>query len=255
VTSKLLQAPGRVVAGLAPALLLLTVAPAGATTFSVDPTQIHLSSRSTSQLLSLRNESDKPIRFQLSIFAWSQNTRGEMELAPTTDIIFFPSLLTLQPRELRRVRVGVATDFAATEKTYRLFVEELPPLDPSAETGVAVLTKMGIPVFLRPARTEARAELSALSLDDSTFAFDVRNAGNVHFVPETIRVRGRAASGEIVLDRQVSGWYILAGGTRRFELPLPKPECQRVTALAVEVAVAKSRLSAELQTPPAACVP
>jgi fimbrial chaperone protein len=237
---------------------LLTLAASGpgeANTFSVDPTQIYLTARSTSQLLTLRNESDQPIRFQLSLFAWSQNERGQMELAPTTDIIFFPSLLTLQPRELRRVRVGVGTDFAASEKTYRLFVEELPALEASPENGVAVLMKMGIPIFLRPARMEARAEIAGLSMHESTFTFDLRNSGNVHFVPEAIRVRGRSASGEIVLDRQVEAWYVLAGGTRRFEVSLPRPDCTRVMALAVEVAVAKSRLAAELQTSPAACAP
>ena len=58
-----------------------------------------------------------------------------------------------------------------------------------------------------------------------------------------------------MLDQQMSGWYVLAGDTRHYELMLPRPECTRVTSLEIEVAVAKSTLSAQLQTPPTACSP
>ena len=139
---------------------------AGASTFTVDPTQVFLTAKASSRMLTLRNQSDHPLRFQLTVFGWSQNERGEMDLVPTQDIVFFPTLLTLAPDEERKVRIGVATEFGATEKTYRIFVEELPPLVQPEEGGVTVLTKMGIPIFLRPARAEARADIGALALND-----------------------------------------------------------------------------------------
>ena len=39
---------------------------AGTSTFSVNPVQIHLSAKSPSTLLSVRNDSDHELRFQLS---------------------------------------------------------------------------------------------------------------------------------------------------------------------------------------------
>src|SRR4029453_2560001 len=112
------------------ALIAMCIAPgamgsAFASSFSVNPTQIYLTSKSKSAILTLRNESDETLRFQLTVFAWDQSAQGEMKLQPTSDIVFFPTLLTLGPKESRNVRVGAATPFDAVEKTYRIFVEEL----------------------------------------------------------------------------------------------------------------------------------
>jgi fimbrial chaperone protein len=82
---------------------------ASAATFTVDPTQIFLSGRTGSVLLTLRNDSNETLQFQLSVFAWNQSASGEMLLEPTEDIVFFPTLLTLKPKDSRRVRVASAT--------------------------------------------------------------------------------------------------------------------------------------------------
>jgi fimbrial chaperone protein len=59
-------------------------------------------------------------RISVSVFAWGQGPSGEMQLEPTDDIVFFPTLLTLKPKETRRVRVGSATTQDVREKTYRM---------------------------------------------------------------------------------------------------------------------------------------
>ena len=105
---------------------LLVGASASAATFSVNPTQIYLSGRTTSALLTLRNDSTETLRFQLSAFAWNQSATGEILLEPTQDVVFFPALLTLKQGEERRIRVGSTVSPGAIEKTYRIFVEELP---------------------------------------------------------------------------------------------------------------------------------
>jgi fimbrial chaperone protein len=223
-----------------------------ASSFAVNPTQIFLTSKSTSAILTLRNESDESVRFQLTVFAWDQSARGEMELKPTSDIVFFPALLTLAPRESRNVRVGAATPFEAVEKSYRIFVEELPPQAPQpGQSAVRVLTKMGVPIFVQPTRTQAQAGLRDLMVKDGVFTFNVRNTGNVHFVPETVRVHGMNHVGEVVLEKQLDGWYILAGGVRAYEVRLPAPDCSALTALSIDVRIAGSALKVRLETPPA----
>src|SRR4051812_12812932 len=73
---------------------ILVLAPrAQAAAFNVKPTQINLSAKVKSSMLGIRNESAETLRFQLSVFTWAQSAKGEMELAPTTDIVFFPALL------------------------------------------------------------------------------------------------------------------------------------------------------------------
>jgi fimbrial chaperone protein len=224
---------------------------ATAATFTVDPTQIFLSGRAGSVLLTLRNESTESLRFQLSVFAWSQDASGQMQLEPTEDIVFFPSLLTLKPGETRRVRVGSATTPAAREKTYRIFVEELPPVERVTD-GVRVLTKMGIPIFVRPAKEVATASLHDLRQQDGTLRFTLTNSGTVHVVPQSIKVRGLAGS-STAFEQDVNGWYVLAGGRRDFDTAFPKNACAQVTSIEVDVQFGSGMLHERLQTPNGAC--
>ena len=225
---------------------------ASAATFTVDPTQIFLSGRTGSVLLTLRNESNETLQFQLSVFAWTQSASGQMELEPTEDIVFFPTLLTLKPKETRRVRVASATPQDVREKTYRIFVEELPPVDKESGGGVRVLTKMGIPIFLRPAKEVATATLNDLRQQDGTLRFTLTNAGTVHVVPQSIKVRGLAGS-NAAFDRELDGWYVLAGGRREFDMAFPKNACAQVTSIVVDIQFATGKLQERLQTPNGVC--
>ena len=224
---------------------------ANAATFTVEPTQIAFSNRTNSVLLTLRNESTDTLRFELSVFKWGQSPSGEMQLEPTEDIVFFPALLTLAPGESRRVRVGNATEFDTREKSYRIFVEELPPLERQAN-GVRVLTKMGIPIFLKPAKELASANLNNLGQKSGKLFFTVHNEGTVHFVPKEIRVRGFAGSTTAV-DNRLEGWYILAGGRREFDMAFPETECARITSVMVDVQFGSESLQERLQTPNGVC--
>lgn len=224
---------------------------ASAATFTVDPTQIFLSGRTGSVLLTLRNESTETLQFELSVFAWTQSPTGQMQLEPTEDIVFFPTLLTLKPMETRRVRVGSATSQDVREKTYRIFVEELPPVNPVGN-GIRVLTKMGIPIFVRPAKQVATATLTDLRQQDGALRFTLSNAGTVHVVPQSIKVRGLAGS-NAAFDRELEGWYVLAGGRREFDMTFPKDACAQVTAIVVDVQFASGKLQERLQTPNGAC--
>jgi fimbrial chaperone protein len=89
---------------------------------------------------------------------------------------------------------------------------------------------------------------------DGVLTFNVRNTGNVHFVPETVRVYGMNRAGEVMLDTQLDGWYILAGGVRAYEVKLPAPDCSALTALSIDVRIAGSELKERLETP-SVCAP
>jgi fimbrial chaperone protein len=236
------------------AMLVLGSGPRGpqawAATFTVDPTQIFLLNRTGSVLLTLHNESTETLNFQLSVFAWSQSNSGEMQLQPTQDIVFYPPLLTLKPSETRRVRVGTATNFEVREKTYRLFVEELPPSD--APKGVRVLTKMGIPVFMRPAKEVATASLTDVRQQDGMLKFTLANVGTVHVVPRSVKIRGLAGSTP-AFEKELDSWYVLAGGHRDFEMALPKSGCAQVTSIAVDVQFESGQVQEQLLTPSGAC--
>ncbi len=237
--------------GAALGLALGQAGPARASSFSVNPTQVVLSGTTRSALVSIKNEGDEPVRFQLSMTVWGQSDTGEMRLQPTSDIIFFPALLTLGKGEERKVRVGLATALSSgpVEKSYRMFVEELPPATRKPGSGVAMLTKMGIPIFVQPARLTATAGLRQLELKAGLFGFRLENIGNVHFVPDSVRLRGLGADGRALFEQDLKCWYVLAGGVRTFSVPLTQPQCRDVRALAVEVKLGNTVLKEQLETP------
>ena len=244
-------------------LLLLTSvlstlpAPVAAATYTVNPTRVYLSARTTSALMTLKNESGTPLRMQLRAQRWDQSRSGEMQLAPTDDLIVFPTLLTLAPGEERKVRVATTATFGQVERSYRLYVEELPSTAAETPDGasVRILTRMGIPVFLQPARPTATAVLRGLGMSDGALAFELANSGNTHYIPESIVVRGFTAAGQPVGEWPLSGWYVLAGGVREFSLKVERPACDKVRSLLVEVTIGQTRLKGPLTTPGGACAP
>ena len=239
---------------IAAGFVLGQATPVRAASFSVKPTQVFLSASSRSTVVTLRNDSDKPLRFQLSVMAWNQAPSGQMQLAATEDIVFFPALLTLGKGEERKVRVGATTTFGTTEKTYRLFVEELPALEQDGTPGaVTMLTRMGIPIFLQPAKPTARATLRELAVRNGAITFALYNEGTVHFLPQTIRVRGLGESGALALDHEESGWYVLAGGYRTYEVEIPSADCARIRTITVDILVSGTTIADRLRTPAGAC--
>jgi fimbrial chaperone protein len=205
--------------------------------FTVNTIRLVFSSKTRSAILTLRNQSPEALCFQLNGFAWDQSTKGEMQLAPTEDIIFFPKLLTLAPDESRNIRVGPTTPFTAIEKAYRVFVEELPPLErlEDGPTGVLVLTKMGIPIFLQPTKVVQQGHIGSMTVRQGKLSFQVKNTGNVHLMEQQVRGKALSQAGDNLLDQQKAGWYVLVGSLRTHELELPKDACAKIRTLAIEV--------------------
>lgn len=231
-------------------------ADAAAGGIDVHPVQIHLSETKTGAVLTIGNEAGAILRVQLSASAWDQDAAGEMVLAPTTDIIFFPSFLELDPGTSRKVRIGTTASFAATEKTYRLFVEELSPPETELSSGEAnvlpMRTRIGLPIFLVPRDAVVKGEL-ALSFARGTLLAEVRNRGRVHFVPTEIRVRGLAKTGEVRFERSFEGWYVLAGGRRTFQAQVPAAECRKVAVLVLQARVGEEVLVRRIEADRDAC--
>lgn len=226
-----------------------------AANFSVNPVQVHLSAKVSSALLTLRNDSTEIIRFQLSGFSWDQTPGEPIALAPTSDIIFFPQLLTLGPKEERKIRIGTATGFGLAEKTYRLFVEELPPLEKpgEAKAGVAMLTRLGIPVFMAAAKPLSQLEIGDFGMHNGTLGFLVRNTGNTHFMTGKIVVRSLDKSGEVILQQSPPGWYVLAGRWRQYRVEIPAADCARIATSVVEVTSGTETVTARLAATPTGC--
>jgi len=176
-----------------------------------------------------------------------------MQLAPTADLVFFPSLLELAPGETRRVRVTTTRQVASAEQSYRLFADELPSLSTQPGGAIRVLTRFGIPVFLAPdAPTPAPA--LTLSIKAGHLAVSLENRGNAHFVAQSVRLVGRAADGSNALQQDLPAWYVLAGGKRDYDLPLTADVCAKLSQVSANANTDHGSARADYQVPSTACV-
>jgi fimbrial chaperone protein len=202
----------------------------------LNPIRIELSQRESKSILALTNGAKEPVRVEVKVFAWDESASGEMKLEPTKDVLAFPTLLTIAPGETRNVRVGAATKFAEVEKSYRLFVEELPRAQRADQPAqVQVLSRIGIPVFLSPPKKRRQLAVEGLAAGGGAARFALVSRGNVHARPERIVLVARDGAGATVLEKPIDAWYVLPGGRREYAVELPRDRCRDVRALAVEV--------------------
>ena len=242
------------VAPLVIVALLLAPHAAAASNFSVSPTEVNLSASATSALVTLRNSSTVPLRFEVTLVSWSEDEHGKMVLNPSPDVTFFPKLVELAGGGSRNIRIGInAATARDVEQSFRLFIEELPNQSAPVANAVALRTKIGIPVFVRPAKPSRTAVLEGVSVENGKVLARVRNTGNLHVSVDTISVKGTGGAGVATFTKEGPGWYVLPGATRVFEVPMTATECRSTTSVAVEVFGHNTSLKGAGQVSPAAC--
>ena len=239
---------------LALAALLLAPPAAHASNFTVTPTEVNLSSSATSGLVTLRNGSKTALRFEITLFKWSEDEKGKMTLEPSADVTFFPKLVELAAGASRNIRVGINAGVARdVEQSFRIFIEELPDQSAPAANTVAIRTKVGIPVFVRPTKP-ARSARDRKRFGRGRQGDDAREATPATCTSTSITLPSRArASSASTFSKEGQGWYVLPGATRIFEVPMTAAECKSTTAVNVEVFGHNTSLKGASQVSPAAC--
>lgn len=200
-------------------MLALLLTQALVTQVAVNPVQLELTPQATSGLLALTNGGKSAMRFQVSAKAWSQAPDGEMLVEDTKDITFYPAIFELPAGSTKRIRVGAVVPIVRGERTYRVFVEQLPSFD-GTQVGIQVLTKMSIPVWLGEKPVPAQPVITDATIKNGALAFSVRNQGEQHFRIKEIRISGRDAGGASAFAKREAGWYVLGAGTRDYTVAL-----------------------------------
>jgi fimbrial chaperone protein len=242
--------------GISAALILsmLVPAPARGGELEVSPILVELEAGRRTSLLSVRNGSQGRMRYQIRAFSWAQDLDGKMQLDPTSDVVVFPPLLELAPGEARKIRIGTSAVPGPQERSYRVFIEEMPFAEtPGAGPQVRVLTRVGIPLFVSPQRVDSRGEVAILSVGGGRMSFTVRNTGTVRLRPTAIEVSGIGPDGENTFTTPVDPWYVLARGERHYEAELPKESCGRTREVRALVRVDPAPFVATVMLPDGAC--
>jgi fimbrial chaperone protein len=234
--------------------------PADAAQFDVTPVEAILSVHNRSQLLTIQNNSSETMRLQLSAFGWRDGANGEPVLSPTDEIIFFPELFSLSPGESRKIRVGSFVPAEQTEKTYRLYISQLKPLEtPVAHvtsTGpqIRVLLNIGIPIYIEPVAPSFQGEVDKLAMSNGVLSFELKNLGNLHFTARKMVVQGLGSDGHTIFSRTANGTRILKGDVREYQLPpIATTECTAARSIEIQIDTEQGQLKKSLPVTADAC--
>jgi len=236
-------------------VLSFAAAPAPAAEWHVTPIRLDLGRAARSGVVTVANDGPGKLHVQVKAFEWTQDADGKDRYEETADLVFFPRILTFEKQEERIIRAGIRLPAAAKEKTYRLFIEEIPEPRKTEGASVALAVRFGVPVFVAPLKPEPSGAVDNVILEKGRVQAAVRNTGNVHFVIRSVTVTGRDEAGRGVFAKEIAGWYLLAGASRVYATDIPPEVCRLVRKVEVEVKTDRMALSGAAPAGPAACPP
>jgi len=216
--------------------------------FHVNPVSLLLPAGASSTMLSVENDGDDAVRFQVSVFTWDQTSTDEQVLVPTDIVIAFPTLFSVEPHKSRILRVGLKRPPGPNEETYRLIVEQLDDVRKSkgAPGTMRVLTRLNLPLFTEVAKPKIAAALDNARLEHGKLSWDTHNTGNVHFIGRSVSLLGHDASGGIIFHKEQKAWYVLRNHVHHNEVEIPNDLCRKASS--IEVVLNADKLAAGVST-------
>jgi fimbrial chaperone protein len=219
----------------------------------VTPIRIDLGKDAKSGAVTVINETDERLQLQMKAFEWTQDGDGKDRYEETDDILFFPRIMIFEKKGEKILRAGLKGPPSAKEKTYRLFLEEIPEPKKPEGAQVAIAIRFGVPIFVRPLKEEIRGEVGPVTMSSGTLRIPVRNAGNAHFMIRSILIKGKGGNREEIFSRELSGWYLLAGASRLYTTEVPQETCGSLSSVDVEVRTEKLPFHGQLVADPSMC--
>ncbi len=206
------------------ACLLVTFMVKAGLTLKVTPIPIVITGGGTSTMVELRNDGAELVRLQASTFDWSQTTSGADTLTPSSELLVFPSMLALKPGEARKVRVGTRGGYGAQEKSFRVIFAEIPSNVSAPGEGqvVKVVTQVSVPIFVRPKGAVPVLKVVGFESTKDRVRFQIQNSGGAYARVDKINVKFLGPGGNTIATTDVTGWYVLPGRSRPFEVELGK---------------------------------
>jgi fimbrial chaperone protein len=191
---------------------------------------------------SVINGGNEKLNVQISAKEWSQDAEGKDVYEETKDLVFFPKIMTVEPNEQRAIRIGVKAPAALQEKTFRLFVEEIPSpkkdsdMKPAGKitAGLTIAFRFSTPIFVKPVQPKETGIIETIGMSAGSVRATIKNSGNVHFKVLTVTFSGKAIDGKELLSKEVAGWYVLHGKSRPFEVVVPQEFCESLATIKVE---------------------
>jgi fimbrial chaperone protein len=216
---------------LACSLCAIVPATSIAALFSISPIRLDLDRRNKTDSITVSNdEPEKKIEMQAKLVEWTQDAKGNDVYVESNDLVYFPRIFAIDKQDQRVVRVGLKVPAAATEKSYRLFIEELPPRAEPGKKGAQVLfvLRFGIPIFVRPDKELLAGTIEGIEAAPTAATIIVKNTGNQNFQIQSLSVKSGA-----VYEKNIVGGYVLAGATKHITAKFPPDTCRKLVKLQI----------------------
>jgi fimbrial chaperone protein len=203
--------------------------------FKVSPMKLEFDKNRKTDVLTLKNVGDDELRLQVEAMQWSQDANGKDAYSETSDIFFYPQILVIKAKESKVIRAGIKMPPTEEEKTYRLFVTEIPKRGKDAGVKISIAIRFGVPMFVKPLEAKPVGEITDMVFAGGELGVSVKNSGNVHFMIEKISISAKGSSENEVFSEELSGWYLLRGVSRLYKASIPTEACNDVETLDVAV--------------------
>lgn len=203
--------------------------------FKVVPIKVYFENDQKVQTLTLRNDSESDVTLQFEAVEWVQDATGKDVYEPTKSLFIFPGIATVKAGGEKQVKLGYqGPPASAKERTYRMYMTELPVQKPGEAT-LQMAMRLGVPVFVVPKKGKPQIEIERAMMANDGVDVQIVNPGNRHVYVRTLEVTGLDNSDHEVFLQETSGWYVLPGVHRMFSVPLPKDACVEARKLRVVV--------------------
>lgn len=225
--------------------------------FSVSPLIIEFDGKVKSALISIEAQGPENVNLQMRAVEWTQDADGKDVYTDTSDLIYLPKLMTVKGNKSRALRVGSArSTIVDKEKSYRLFIEEIPAPKKDAEgTKVNISFRFALPVYIKPVKEHYDLKIEKAEIAGKGVVVLVRNSGNAHQRVFTVDIKGKDSGGNEVMSVRLNGWYVLGGSSGKYFAEIPKDKCNELKTMEVEVNTDRGPIKQDIAIDAAKCQP
>ena len=215
--------------------LSLSIGQAYSSEWRVAPIRLDFDQGTKSGVITVSNDSSEKVHLQIKAAEWVQDAEGKDKYSDTSDLVYFPKIMILDKNEEKVLRTGIKASSVEKEKTYRLFIEEIPQPSKAEGASVAVAIRFGVPIFIKPEKEEVRGAIEKIEMSKGVLKAVVKNSGNVHLMIVSINIKGNNKEGNEVYSKELSGWYLLNGSSRTYSTDIPQDKCKELEKVSIEV--------------------
>jgi len=199
---------------------MLAPAAAQAGSISVNPIFLELAPGRRTATIDIANRGGATAAVQLRAFAWTQQG-DEDRLEPTQDLLASPPIFEVAAGDDYLARVMIRRPAGSADRTYRLLLDEIPPVGRNRQIVVALRVSMPV-IVLGTAPAKPILEWQAIAERGNQLILSARNTGQRHVRVHSLEVSLPGAGAPRVAEPVAANPYVLPGITRRWRVRLTR---------------------------------